>query len=82
MNILHYLLDYRSGDTEDDAALLTHKILQEVKSALPQMSESDTNSDKHYTVKYDDLSNIEQHEHEGIMWGWQDCITKINEILS
>lgn len=35
------------------------------------------NADKHFTVPYDELHPECQHEHEGIMWGWQDFAKKL-----
>ncbi len=39
------------------------------------------NADKHFTNSYEELHPECQHEHEGLMWGWQDFAKELKKRL-
>lgn len=70
---------YRSFDRELLKSSWTNEELAEI---LKSMQWEDEYARWRFTGDYEDLPPSAQHEWEGIMWGWQDCIsmfkTKIN----
>ena len=80
-SIIKILKDYRTNKTTLLATELTDLILQEVREVLPKIEDAYTNANKHYTCDYDELDSGQQTEHEGITWGYQDCVKEINTIL-
>lgn len=77
--IEEYLNLHKAGKLTSEQ--FTIKIISEFRRKLPKMREAIPNANKHFTTDYDNLPYDYQHEHEGLMWGWQDCVEKINKIL-
>ena len=75
------LKNYREGKTSLTSRELAKLILSDVRTMLPKMDGAIPNADKKYTVPYEELSHTEQQEHEGCMWGWQDCVTEIDKVF-
>lgn len=73
---------YIKGVNDVASETLLGKIMGRVRiEALPVKSQTSDNADTHFTVPHDQLDGQYSAEWEGITWGWQDCINKIDECL-
>ena len=80
--IKQYLENYRTGKTSLVSREIAKLILSDIRAALPKMEEAIPNANKKYDVSFEELSPISQQEHEGCMWGWQDCVEAIDKVLN
>lgn len=79
--ITEYLKNYRERKTTLTSREIAQLILRDVKNVLPKMNEAEKNANSHFTIDYGDMTTSNQHEHEGLMSGWQDCIEQIEKAL-
>lgn len=90
-SILKLLIEH--GLKPDEASKATDALFLLLVDRLPKFSESEENASKHFNKKmfvddeadlqefYEALDDQSQSEWDGLMWGWDDAVRKLREVL-